>query len=95
MLALSSTDLILLSVIGALTLYWLYARLFSTPSSSTNHLTNPSHQQQLPGFNNPNGTRAESNPELLAAGRDFVKKMDLQVSFLHPLEKKKKNKPGS
>ncbi|EFP83061.1 NADPH-ferrihemoprotein reductase [Puccinia graminis f. sp. tritici CRL 75-36-700-3] len=78
MLSLSSTDLILLSVIGALTLYWLYARLFANPSSSTVHRTNPTHQQQLQGFNIHNGPRSDSNPELLAAGRDFVKKMDLQ-----------------
>jgi hypothetical protein len=79
MLSLSATDLILLTVIGALTLYWLCARLFS--SSSAKNPSNPVHQQPLPGFGNLNASRSESNPELLAAGRDFVKKMDIQVSL--------------
>jgi len=78
MLSLSSTDLVLLSLIGAFTLYWLYGRLVSNSSSSTSGLSSANNQQSLPGFNNLNAARAESNPELLAAGRDFAKKMEIQ-----------------
>lgn len=78
MFSLSSTDLVLLSLIGAFTLYWLYGRLFSNSSSSTSSLSSANNQKPLPGFNNLNAARSESNPELLAAGRDFVKKMEIQ-----------------
>lgn len=84
MFSLSSTDLVLLSLIGAFTLYWLYGRLFSNSSSSTSSLSSANNQKPLPGFNNLNAARSESNPELLAAGRDFVKKMEIQVSFFSP-----------
>lgn len=70
----STTDLVLLSAIGIITLYWLYGRLFPDPSNSKN----PYQSQQSLGYTNPNGTGPSSNLDMLAAGRDFVQKMDIQ-----------------
>ncbi|POW17549.1 hypothetical protein PSTT_00489 [Puccinia striiformis] len=93
MFSLSSTDLVLLSIIGALTLYWLYTRLFSDPSNSNKNLTNPNLQQQIPGFNNPNGTRpADSNPACWLPAETLSRRWTYRLC--NPIAKEAKSKYG-